>query len=345
MNKKEEMKTIVYSEPAEYFPQIAKELDLQTLKGVMLGHAVGDALGVPVEFCEREELDENPVTDMTGWGTYPLPEGCFSDDTSMSLATLDSLKKGEIDYEEIMSNFALWLFHDKYTPTDETFDAGRTCVAAIGDYYCREKGKTALDFGRKDERSNGNGSLMRIHPIALYLYFKGYGEFLAMKVSAEASCLTHAHTRSQMACGIYTLILFKILKQREKDSVRLALKEAREYYRKYEDSKFYERLLSLGIESAKREDIRSTGYVVDTLEAAIWCLLNTDSYEECVLTAVNLGDDTDTVAAVAGGLAGAMYGLDGIPKKWLEALKRREYIEQTCKEAIDSWKKDPFLSE
>ena len=93
---------------------------LEKIKAVMLGHAIGDALGVPVEFCDREELDETPVTDMMGWGSYPVPEGCWSDDTSMALATLDSLKKGEVDYNEIMDNFVMWLSNDEYTPTGET---------------------------------------------------------------------------------------------------------------------------------------------------------------------------------------------------------------------------------
>ena len=104
------------------------------IKAVMLGHAVGDALGVPVEFCERNELAEKPITDMVGYGTYPYPEGCWSDDTSMSLAALDSLANGKLDFDDIMVKFGEWYYDDEYTPTGEMFDVGNTCSYAIDNY-------------------------------------------------------------------------------------------------------------------------------------------------------------------------------------------------------------------
>ena len=139
------------------------------IKAVMLGHAVGDALGVPAEFASRSELDNAPITDMEGFGTYPYPAGTWSDDTSMSLAALDVLKNGQIHWGEIMLNFVEWLQHDKYTATDETFDVGRTCENAITNYLSDII--KATESGEKGERSNGNGSLMRIHPFVLYMYY------------------------------------------------------------------------------------------------------------------------------------------------------------------------------
>ena len=109
-------------------------ITLEQIKAVMIGHAIGDALGVPVEFCEREELKTNPVVDMRGYGTYPVPAGSWSDDTSMSIAALDSLAKGTVNLDEIMDNFVEWVEEGKYTPTGKSFDIGRTCLQAIRAY-------------------------------------------------------------------------------------------------------------------------------------------------------------------------------------------------------------------
>lgn len=310
-------------------------MNIHTIKAVMLGHAVGDALGVPVEFCGRKELDSNPVTDMKGFGTYSYPAGCWSDDTSMSLAALDSLADDKTDFDEIMHNFGKWLELDAYTPTGETFDAGRTCVNAIINYFANKK--TIFDCGMTGERSNGNGSLMRIHPFALYGIAKEMPQDEYLQLLHTASALTHAHERSKMACGIYGMILKRILLHADKTAIVDGLAEAQALYYDNAENIHYQRLFSPDFPKLSRKEIRSTGYVVDTLEAAIWCLLTTHSYEACVLKAVNLGEDTDTVAAIAGGLAGALYGYDAIPKKWLDTLYRRDFIEEMCERAAQEW--------
>lgn len=310
------------------------------IKSVMLGHAIGDALGVPVEFALRKELVEHPVTDMEGFGTYPYPAGCWSDDTSMSAATLDSLANGSLSWNEIMQNFGRWYYEDRYTPTGEMFDVGNTCSTAIENYF--KYNKPLCLCGLTSEHSNGNGSLMRIHPFSLYLYYK---KELNLEIVHKASALTHAHERSQIACGIYSFVLWEILKFPEKVSIQSGLNRARRFYRGKSNDHYFSRLYwqigqlsrSKVFPEVKRDEINSSGYVVDTLEAAIWCLLNTHSYKECVLTAVNLGDDTDTVAAVAGGLAGALYGYDAIPKEWLNKLLKRRYLESLCQKASAAW--------
>ena len=312
---------------------------------VMIGHAVGDALGVPAEFASREEMDANPITDMEGFGTYPYPAGTWSDDTSMSLAALDSLADDKIDWDEIMNNFGKWLEDGEYTPSGEAFDVGRTCLNAIISYFT--KGTKATESGGADEHSNGNGSLMRIHPFALYEYVKGTCD---LELIHTASALTHAHERSKMACGIYAFVLWELLKSPSKASIVKGLYNAKRFYSGWIEMKSYYKMLfrKIGLtelhfedpdtfEPAKRDEIKSSGYVVDTLEAAIWCLMNTNSYKECVLTAVNLGEDTDTVAAIAGGLAGALYGYDAIPQEWRDTLIKRDYIEEMSKKAYDAW--------
>ena len=310
------------------------------VKAVMLGHAVGDALGVPVEFCERDELAKKPVTNMVGYGTYPYPEGCWSDDTSMSLAALDSLASGKLDFDDIMVKFGEWYYDDEYTPTGEMFDVGNTCSYAIDNYFAYHK--PIEESGLTGERSNGNGSLMRIHPFVLYAYAKQMSIDEWLGVIVNASALTHAHDRSKIGCLIYTFVLMSLLKDKGKDGIQEGLKKAKHYLNACAEFTQYERIFKNDFATLPRDEIKSSGYVVDTLEAAIWCLLTTENYRDCVLKAVNLGDDTDTVAAVAGGLAGALYGYDAIPLEWLETLKRRDYIEEMCERAFAAWAKNKY---
>ena len=303
----------------------------------MVGHAIGDALGVPVEFLSREDLKENPVKEMLGYGTYPVPKGAWSDDTSMSLCALASLANGGIDFDEVMLNFGKWYYKDEFTPTGEMFDVGNTCSIAIDNYFVNKLPYTKC--GETREYANGNGSLMRIHPFVLYLANMNINEDDKVKIVEMASALTHAHERSKMACGIYAFVLWELLNDPTKSSIVVGLNRARKYYKGYAEYETYnsklfkaignlDSLIDTGKPQVGEDEIKSGGYVVHTLEAVIWCLLTTNSFSECVLKAVNLGDDTDTVAAIAGGLAGALYGYEDIPNEWKCNLIKFEEIEK-----------------
>ena len=305
------------------------------IKAVVIGHAIGDAIGVPVEFCKREDLENAPLTDMRGFGTHPVPTGAWSDDTSMSLAALDSLSKGSVDWDEIMRNFGDWLQHNKYTPTGEVFDSGGTCVRAIMNYCSRNI--PAPQCGETTAYSNGNGSLMRLHPFVLYAYTKQLPFEQWIELIHTASALTHGHERAKLGCGIYACILWHLLDRPDKRVIQTALRQAEAHYRDHGELEHYQRLFQCDFDQTERSAIKSSGYVVDTLEAALWCLLTTDTYRDCVLKAANLGEDTDTVAAVAGSLAGALYGYDSLPKEWLDQLIQREYIEEMCQRASNAW--------
>ena len=301
----------------------------------MMGLSMGDALGVPVEFMKREELKRKPVESMLGYGTHNQPAGTWSDDTSMSLCLLDSLSQG-LDYQDIMIKFLNWYVEGAYTPYGEVFDMGGTTRKALDRFV---KGTPPLKCGGSSERDNGNGSLMRILPLVFYIE-ANYGRDLkeedeVFNIIHNVSSLTHAHKRSHVACAIYIAIASKLLTSMNlKTAVESGINKAAEYYKNHtdyvEELAYFKRLQKRNFADLPEHSIKSSGYVVDTLEAAVWCLLNSSTYKECVLKAVNLGEDTDTVAAVAGGLAGLYYGYEGIPPKWLDTLAKRDYIENLC---------------
>ncbi|MDW7669466.1 MAG: ADP-ribosylglycohydrolase family protein, partial [Bacillota bacterium] len=224
----------------------------------------------------------------------------------------------------------------EYTPFGETFDIGIGTSKALTKYA---NGEEPLKSGGTGERDNGNGSLMRILPVLFYLQ-KTYGENWIEKEESyqiihNLSALTHRHKRSMIACSIYITIADYISKEYElKEAVELGIKKSFEYYENKEEFKkelkHYERLQDENFHMLPEDEIKSTGYVVYTLEAVLWCLLNSDNYKECVLIAVNLGEDTDTVAAIAGGLVGLYYGHESIPKECVEKIQRREFVEKLC---------------
>lgn len=308
----------------------------QRVTGGILGFVVGDALGVPVEFERREALQQHPVAGMRGYGSYDQPAGTWSDDSSMTLCALQSLTYG-LDYNDMMERFLRWANDAYLTPWGEVFDMGKTTREALLRYA---RGTAPLDCGAVSEWENGNGALMRILPLALYLY-RLYGPApldwdKALPMIHNASRLTHAHPISLISCGIYCCVACHLLTGAAlPDAISAGIACSKTYYSQHPDyGRWLDRfsrvdagvLMSLG-----EDDIQSDGYVLHTLEAALWCLLHTGSYRDCVLTAVNLGADTDTVAAIAGGLAGISYGEESIPQAWLDVIPKLETIRALCR--------------
>ena len=309
------------------------------LNGIM-GVVVGDALGCPVQFESREEVARHPVTGMRGYGTFNLPEGSWTDDSSLTIALLESIRRvGKIDLDDIMGNFMKWLYDGEFTPYGESYDIGRGTMQAINRY---SKNRNAKKCGGDEEWNNGNGSLMRIMPACIYctvMESSGmYSDRDAIDAIHSVGGLTHAHIRSNIACGLY-FFMAKYILFREgslQESILEGLTQGFAFYESYladkENLHYYDRLKDLEtFKSLPAEKIKSTGYVVDALESAVWSLITTDSFDQALLKAVNLGDDTDTVGAIAGGLAGLYYGYDSIPEEWLSAIKRREWIEDMCR--------------
>lgn len=313
-------------------------------KKAIMGVVIGDALGCPVQFNSRETVSQHPVTDMIGHGTFDLPPGTWTDDSSLTLALLDSIRQTDtLDLRSIMDNFVRWMYHGDFTPFGSAFDIGRGTAQAIKTYKHRKK---PHQCGSYDERNNGNGSLMRIMPACIYCYEHGISDRDAIREIHAVGSLTHAHIRSNIACGLYYFMVKAIISGRTptlKTRLQEGLDNGFAYYEKalsdHENLEYYNRLRDLSkFAETPETDIRSTGYVVDTLEAAIWSLLVTDSFEGALLKAVNLGNDSDTVGAVTGGLAGLgynPYNRWGGQCKWVDAIQRKDWIEQLCDEVND----------
>lgn len=300
----------------------------------LFGVCVGDALGVPVEFVSREKLKHAPVDRMIGFGCYNQPPGTWSDDSSMTFCLAKSLCRG-YDIHDIADNFSEWLFDNHWTPHGKVFDVGTTTRVALGHIKKVEHPSMAGGMGEHD---NGNGSLMRILPIAFHV--KNLEDKKKFKIVSEVSAITHAHIRSIISCCIYVEILINLLKGKNKEDAYEDMKQGIINYFKNEkqELEFFNRILNDDIASFPKDEIESSGYVLDTLEASLWCFLNNISYKETVLTAVNLGGDTDTTGAVAGGLAGIYYGFEKIPKKWIEVIARKEEIIELASRLNNSMK-------
>ena len=295
-------------------------------RSLLFGVAVGDALGVPVEFDTREEIAVNPVKDMRGYGTYNMPPGTFSDDSSLTFCLAEVLC-GEYDLQLLANKFVAWLKKGYWTATGRMFDVGGTTAQAIDRLETGTRPELAGSF---EEGQNGNGSLMRILPLVLLTKDKPIHE--RYELTRQVSSLTHAHVRSVIGCFYHVEFARQIMLGLDKFEIYKNLQvELPPFLVSIgivaHEIAVYDRLLLGNIHELPAKKIRSKGYVVDTLEASTWCLLTTENYPEAILKAVNLGEDTDTTAAVTGGLAGLLYGLDGIPAKWLERIAKREEIE------------------
>ena len=307
------------------------------IKSALFGLAIGDALGVPAEFISRDYFHENPVTDMNGFGTHDMPAGTFSDDSSLSFCLAEALTQ-EFDLNKIAQNFVKWRTENYWTARGILFDIGNATRLAIDRLI--NGVQPDLAGGMKDN-SNGNGSLMRILPLLFHLVDKNRD--VRFELTNQVSSITHRHIRSVIACHYYLEFALQIVGGKDKFEIyknlqREISEDIINYTHKQSEAVHFDRLLKENIYELAEDKIQTSGYVIDTLEASIWCLLTTDNYKDAVLKAVNLGDDTDTTAAVTGGLAGLLYGLDEIPSKWIEQLARRSDIDELAERmAVNYW--------
>lgn len=270
--------------------------------GALLGLAVGDAVGTTLEFKRRDSYP--PLTDMIGGGPFCLEAGVWTDDTAMALALADSLTEcGQLDPADLMRRFVRWWRDGAYSPTGTCFDIGTTTSAALAKY---ERTGEPL-AGSTDSDTAGNGSLMRLAPVAIWGAVAGVS---AMRDAARRqSATTHGAPACLDACEGFALILHAVISG---SAFANALSAAAEVSALEPIGE----ILAGSWRGKRRDAIRSSGYVAHSLEAALWCVAETASYRDAVLLAANLGEDADTTAAITGQLAGALYGASGIPTDW-----------------------------
>jgi ADP-ribosylglycohydrolase len=266
---------------------------------------------------------------MVGYGAHHQPAGTWSDDASLTFCLAEAMTQG-FDLNTIARNFVKWYEDAYWTPHGHVFDVGNATRMAISRL---KRGESPESAGGMTEFDNGNGSLMRILPLLFHIKDKPMAE--RFELTRSVSAITHGHIRSVIACFYYLEFARHLLSGKDKHATYALLKTEIPHFLKERSTDpselaHFDRLINGDIQHLDEDEIESSGYVVHTLEASIWCLLTTETYSEAVLKAVNLGEDTDTTAAVAGGLAGLLYGYEQIPAAWIEPLARKEEIDDLC---------------
>ncbi|MFP4346584.1 MAG: ADP-ribosylglycohydrolase family protein [Anaerolineales bacterium] len=285
--------------------------------GCLLGLACGDAVGTTVEFRPRGSFE--PLTDMVGGGPFNLEPGEWTDDTSMALCLAVSLlESGGFDARDQLERYDRWQREGYLSSNGTCFDIGNTVAAALRRYR-----RTGEPFsGSTDPYSAGNGSLMRLAPIPMYYVEEPER---AVHLAAESSRTTHGAQEAVDACRLFAKMLVRALRGAEKESLLFGSEP---------DGELAPAIAAIArgeYRGKGRDEIRGSGYVVESLEAALWCFLQTRSYRGAILCAANLGDDADTTAAICGQIAGAYYGAEGIPIVWREQVAMAPFIEETAR--------------
>lgn len=281
-------------------------------RGALLGLACGDALGTTVEFLDRDTFA--PMTDIVGGGPFELQPGQWTDDTSMAMCLAESLIAcPDFDARDQMQRYPAWYKSGYWSAKAHCFDIGMTTELALIRF--RKTGEPMA--GSTDPDTAGNGSLMRLAPVVLR-YAPDVERVLHF--AAESSRTTHGAPQAVQACRLQAFVLARLLAGLDK---REALAGAEAVV---SDPKLV-RIAQGAFLAKPRSRIKSSGYAVHALEAALWCFHRTDTVEQALLLAANLGDDADTVAAITGQLAGTWLGASAIPARWLERLQRRADID------------------
>jgi ADP-ribosylglycohydrolase len=310
--------------------------------GALIGVAVGDAVGVPFEFSSRDKMKDYPAKGMVGHGTHNQLKGTWSDDSSLTFCLAEALIDG-YDLKDISEKFIKWKNEAYWTARDKVFDIGITTAKAISrlsQIIESDSSQLKLLKYSGDEMENGNGSLMRIIPLLFFI--KGRPIKEQFEVVWEISALTHRHIRAAMSCMIYLKLAEKLLDGKHKE---VAYNDTREEISKFwEDIQFseterehFKKIIQNDIRNTSLNELKSGGYVIEVLESSIWFLLNKESYEDTILSIINIGHDTDTSAAIAGGLAGIYYGFKSIPENWVDSLARLDDILELGRKLNDKY--------
>lgn len=277
--------------------------------------------------------------------------GYWSDDTAMTLCTMESIiQLKEINYKDIMDKFKLWVEEGYMTANDVCFGIGQRTLKALTFYYNELKKTTVSESFKNfswipligtmsenfnEKKTSGNGSLMRVLPVVLYLNSTNKSLTEKINIMSKVSSMTHGNNECVSSCIYYMCFIVHLLKTNNiLESFKLASKDLYNNYNVNVCGQLH-RIINSEFWNLSIEEIKTTGYVIDTLEASLWCLYHSESYKEAVLKAVNLGGDTDTIAAITGSIAGIYYGYDSIPKTWINSLMKKELIDGKINEFLN----------
>ncbi len=298
-------------------------LVLDKAQGAMVGLALGDALGTTLEFKPKDSY--TPLTDMIGGGPFRLPAGFWTDDTSMMLCLADSLlAKGKHDADDQMKRYCAWWKKGSNSVTGTCFDIGNTVIRAL--YTYQQTG--SANAGLTAENTAGNGSLMRLAPIPIfYSSIRGVSEIDVLEAAKLSSVTTHAEQRAIESCQIMALLIYWIFDNPAARKEDLFCQMS-SYWGKQEIHGDLLKIVHGSFLTKSRQHIRGTGFVVQSLEAALWAFANTGNFKDGALLAANLGEDSDTTGAIYGQLAGAYYGYNQLPLAWLVKLAWCEHIRE-----------------
>lgn len=320
------------------------------IKSIIYGVAIGDALGVPFEFMNRKLISTCSCKDMEEYGTYNQPKGSWSDDTSLTLCLLDgiSYKNHTIDKNQVAKNMVSWMDESKFTANGIRFDIGNTTKQSIN---LMKRYKNPSDCGNKNNNHNGNGALMRISPLVIFLKDEDniYNRF---NLTKDIVTMTHGTAINIVGCHIYIEFMLQILKNKNEKKIDILNKTIEILDNFYSDIDeeyecayiHYQRIINKSLFNKVRNGIfskeydltkiNSSGYIVDSLEASIFCFITTTNFKNSVIDAVNLGEDTDTIAAITGSMSGLYYGFDSIPTEWINVLLNKELINEIIEKSI-----------
>jgi len=294
------------------------------IENILYAGIVGDALGVPVEFKERDDYYINSMEDS---GTWEQPKGSWSDDTSFTLPLIENLTNGG-DYDQLMQKFENYMFHNEYTPDNLAFGIGNTCAKAIRNWSVNHY--PALECGDPSVYANGNGALMRLAPLAIHLIDETDIQ-TRLQLAREYTCLTHRHPRAIVASYIYLEILHELLNGHSLRAILAILPETlnealQDRPDELAELPQIEAMFKTNFASTLRQDIKSTGYVVDTLLACTWCVLNSTSLDSAIILAVNLGSDTDTIASITATMSSCESLSDHVNEDWKQQLRNKKLL-------------------
>lgn len=294
------------------------------VKEGILGGAIADALGIVTKGQDREYLLNNPVLKMLPTVKKGIPKGAWGDSTSLMLATTYSISRKGLNYDYIAENCVSWFTGNKFCSAGESFGIGNTTLKALIKFTEREK--ESYECGLDSFDNNGNSALKMMLPLAYYFTANKETKEQVYDAIKKVCSITHKHPISICACYIYVHFVMYILNGNNKHQALKKLKNLDYSMFSNEVLGYFSRILVGNIIELEIEEINSSSFIVDTLESILWCFMQSDNFKDCIIATTNIGNDTSSIGALTGSIAGIYYGTNNIPTNWMESVRRKDYL-------------------